>query len=187
MPASKPKTLAELLESPDAGLPEQTYKFCLSAKLNAEFERIDAEIDDALAAESGARKRVGEKSAVMTLDAEREKLRARMADHQVTIRLRARPAHEWRRWVEKHPAREDNDLDGRLGFNADALQESVPQYIVDVNGEPLANGQWEKLADIAAPGDLFRLAGIVRELHGSGAQIPKSLTGYLKKQVSDAD
>lgn len=186
MPA-KPKTLAELLESPDVGLPEQTYQFCLSAKLNVEFERIDSAIEDALAADAASRKRVGEKSEAMKLDAEREKLRAKMSEHQVTIRLRAKPAHEWRKWVAKHPAREDDNLDGRLGLNADALQGSVPDYIVDVNGEPLANGQWAKLAEIAAPGDLFRLAGIVRELHGSGAQIPKSLTAWVKKQVSDGD
>lgn len=187
MPAAKPKTLAELLESPDVGLPETTYKLCLSAKLAAEFDRIDAAITDALDEERTSAKRLGSKSTVMKLNEQREALRAKMAEHQVEVRLRAKPVHDWRRWVNAHPSREDNDLDDRLGYNADALQESVPEYVVDVNGAELANGEWDKLAAVAAPGDLWRLAALVRGLHETGAAVPKSSTSWLKSQLSDDD
>lgn len=184
MTAAKPKTLAELRESPDVGLPEQTYALCMSGKLNAEMQRVSDAIEEAVAADDQP-KRLGAKSQVMKLNDEREKLRVRMAEHEVTVRFRAKPAHVWRKWVSSHPVREDNDLDERLGYNVDALQDSVSDYIVDVNGAPLADGDWQFMLDNAAPGDLWRMAAIVRGLHESGVAIPKSWTGLLKSRESD--
>lgn len=192
MTAAKPKTLAELRESPDVGLPEDTYELCMSGKLNAELHRIEEELEAAREAEHEAKRgddksrgRLGAKSLVLKKSQERDKVRERMRDHSVTVRFRAHRAHEWRKWMNAHPPREDNDLDERLRFNADDLQDAIPNWIVDVGGEPLANGDWQFILDNAAPGDLWAMAGIIRALHESGVEIPKSWTPFLKTSESD--
>lgn len=199
-----PKSLADLRKSPHVGRPETEFTLCVAGKLNAEFDRIEAEIDRLLEENPPARTssdddgeptgppgRLGLKGGLhpkvkKQLDernARREELRVEMADHTVTLLLRARPDGAWRDWVNSNPPRDDNRLDDRAGHDVDALIEAIRSsprdYVAQVNGEAYTDDDWTFIWSNASDGDQWRLAAAVRGLHLSGVDVPKSLTDWL--------
>lgn len=178
---SKPKTLDELAADPLVGLPTSNYEFCIAGGLNTEMEEIDEALNDAVAAQGPTRLN-GTSPEVTRLNNRREKLRKQMAEYTVTLTFRAKPGHEWRRWVSQHPARKDDELDEQLGFNVDALSDSVRDYVVSINGEPVTDQWWQMIADNAAPGNIWKMTAIVRNLHQREMVVPKSLTSLLQSR-----
>lgn len=174
------KSLAELRKSPHVGLPEKTYPLCIAGKLNAEFDKIEAELNDELVSEMGRPQRVADKSRVDELNARREELRAEMADHEVELRFRGKPSATWREWVNEHPAREDNQIDKQAGFDVDALTDQLRDYVVAINGEDYTDDDWSFCITNASAGDMWKMTALVIGLHQQGVDIPKSLTGWLE-------
>lgn len=179
------KSLAELRASAHTSLPERAYALCLAQGLVAEAQSLQLERDYlAVPAgddgeQQGSPKRNGEgpNPRLAEIDARLEELWAEMREHTGELRLRAIPAGEWRRWVDTHPAREDNKVDesAAYGFcDADALLADLAKYVQSWNGDPLAEGDWEFIANRAAAGDLKELCRVVVQMHEvQGAQAPK--------------
>jgi hypothetical protein len=189
------KSLAELRASTRVGLPERTYDLCLAQSLVAEAQSLESEKRDLLlaaetAAEKGEPRRVGQKPdpRIDEIDARLAALLDEMAEHTGELRLRGVDAGSWRRWTDAHPARESgrdekgrpiiNAVDEAVAYglcDATALLADLGSYVVSWNGDPLGEGDWEFLANRAAPGDLNELCKIVVQLHETtGFRAPKS-------------
>lgn len=184
-----PKSLAELRKSPHVGLPERTYPLCVAGKLSAEFDRLEAELDEALRDEISRSKRMGSKSRVDEVNERREELRREMAEHEVVLRFRAKPSATWREWVNDNPPRDDNNLDKQAGLDVDALTDSLRDYVVSINGEDFTDDDWSFCIANAAPGDIWRMTALVLSLHQQGLDVPKSLNGWLatRRQSKTSD
>ena len=192
------KSLAELRLSPDAALPERTYRICLAQKVVAKVFRLESEKSD-LEVES-ERNADGEKKSnaravdapdprIAEIDAELAALYDVMRDHTGELLIRGVDQGTWGRWTDQHPPREDNrrDEDGAYGFcNADDLIADLGRYVVEHNGEPLGPGDWDFLKSKAAPGDLKEIARIVVQMHEVTGAVPKSLNASSDSR-SDAN
>ena len=203
-----PKSLADLRKSEHAGRPETIFQLCVAGKLNAEFDRIDYELDQLLQGEpeprptsdddapTGPPERLGRRGKrrrnprIDELNTRREELRGLMADHMVDLHLRAREDGHWRQWVNDHPPREDNRVDARAGHDVDALIDHIRDnprlYVTAINDEAYSDEDWAFVWDNASEGDKWRLAASVRGLHQAGVDVPKSLTLSLANLMSDA-
>lgn len=185
MTATKRKTLAELKASQYVGLPETSFDLCVAGKLNLERERIQIALRAELDAEKSPR--VGSKSATKKLNDEHEKLIEQMSEFLVTLKLRAKHPKVWRDWRAANPARENDDLDEQVGYDVDALTDSLRDFVISVNDEPVTDEWWDLITEAAAPGDWWRLTERVIGLQTGSVEVPKSLTGYLKSRESEDD
>lgn len=190
-----PKSLDEILDSPDVGLPERVFPMCVAGKLNAEFDQVEAELDELLeeeavkksAKETGqarpTRVGLGRNPRIKELDEKREALRKRMVEHTVDLLLRGKPDHEWRKWKNANPPRDDSRSDARAGYNLDALTEvlrtSPREYVESINDAGYTDEQWAKIMAAAAPGDMWRLTAEVHDMHDRAVSVPKSLSAWL--------
>jgi len=184
------KSLADLRASEHIGLPERTYQMCLAPRLTGEVQSLvselaDAELDAAAAANGDGPakpKRMGDPPAVAKIKARLAEVQADMAEHTGTLTLRGTTEGLWRRWVDDHPAAEDNKRDMSVAYgicSADALVDGLDQYAVAWNGVPLNAGDWEFLRSNAAPGDLKEIARVVVAMHETTVDVPKLLTRSL--------
>lgn len=203
-------TLDEILNSPDVGLPERRHLICVAGKLNADFDRVEEEIEQLLEDEVEARRafvqrrangdageksttRMGEKYRpspdLAAKTEEREALRERMAKLTVELSLRGKPDHVWREWKAQHPPREGNNLDGRVGFNIDELGDVIRttprEYVVAINDADYSDEQWAKIMDAAAAGDMWRLINVVHGMQSQVVDLPKSWKALQAMQQGD--
>lgn len=199
-----PKSLADLRKSPHVGRPVTEFPLCIAGKLNAEFDRIDVELDRLTAGQPAApadpdapqppgrmgRKGIDPKTRLrlQELNARREELRAEMAEHTVVLTIEALEDGRWRDWINAHPPREDNQADHRAGFDVDALIDLIrtePRtFIKAINGEGYTDEDWAFVWGNASEGDQLRVTASVRGLHQSGVDVPKSLSGWLETRMS---
>ena len=202
-----PKSIADLRKSPHVGRPETEFSLCVAGKLNVEFDRIEAEIDRILN-ESPRRTTTGEdgeptgppgrlgrrggmdpatRKRLDKLNTDREALRAEMAEHMVTLHLLAREDGAWRAWKAENPPRDDNRLDQAVDYDTDALIDTIRDhprdYVTAINGDSYTDDDWSFIWSNAAEGDKWRLSAVVRGLHQSGVDVPKSLTAWLANQT----
>lgn len=195
-----PKSLAELRASEAVGLPERTKSLCLSQKLIGRVQALTEEREalriDAAAAnpEDPARpQRLGEgpdHDRIAAIEVELESVWSEMREHTGELLLRGVTSGEWRRWAQAHPARRaqegssdspqwiTNPLDEQYGYgyvNVDDLLGTLGQYAAAWNGEPLAEGDWDFIANRAAPGDLKSIVTEIVKMHeGEGVRAPKA-------------
>lgn len=128
--------LSEMKKSPDVGLPETTFKICVSGKLIKELVDSDAIMFDLLdqvaaleakkAKDEGDRpegsrggRRVGQKGnagAIADLKAQAaaqaeisDAIRDRMEATTIELHLVGQPEGQWRQFRDAHPARSDED------------------------------------------------------------------------------
>lgn len=206
-------SLSDVMKSPDVGRPEREYPICVAGKLVRELEQVDAQLFevesklDALRADAQERRegigpvrRMNEKSEIPTLEAEADALaeqadaiRERMEQNTITLQLRGRTNGEWRQWVSKHPARdEDDDKAGYLrdqrnaaGFcNIDALINDLGDYVTKYGDDDPSDASWRFILDNAAPGNLTRLASTVVGMHEQVVSPGKARTGWLATRRS---
>lgn len=179
-----PKTLAELQASKYVGLPETTYPLCLAGKVGAEIDELEARLE--LVQDRPQNARLGGKSEKAKLEQKIEELREVMYDHLVAVRLRAKPGHEWRKFLNEHPPREGQRIDRLLGLDVDAFITDIPEFVVHVNDEPLTDEFWEFIIANAVEGDLRNMMMKLVELHNEGVDIPKSrLSSRSPQEPSD--
>lgn len=179
------KSLAELRASTRVGLPERTYPLCLAQALVAEAQALENEKRDLIltaeaATENGEPRRVGERPdpRIGEIDERLAALFDEMTEHTGELRLRGVDAGSWRRWTDAHPARENgrddkgrpvvNPIDEAIAYgfcDASALLADLGSYVVSWNGDPLGEGDWDFIANRAAPGDLNEICKIIVQLH----------------------
>lgn len=128
-----------------------------------------------------------------------EELFDEMREHTGELRLRGKEAGAWIRWVGQHPPRKvlddngkvlrDVELDLRVAHgvcDADALFETLAEYVVAWDNDPLDDGDWDFILSKAAPGDLQELCRLVVQMHeGRGVNAPpKSPSGSPETATS---
>jgi hypothetical protein len=190
------KSLAELRASQHTALPERTIQLCLSQALVAEVQSLQEEYDQILQTERvqdgepKKPKRQADKRnpRLVEIEARFDELAEEMREHTGELRIRAITGGAWRRWVDAHPAREagrhDNGqpiyhpLDESIAYgiaNAVDLYHGLSEFAISWNGADLAEGDWEFIANRAAPGDLNELCRQVVQMHEAvGAKAPLS-------------
>lgn len=194
-------SLAELRARGRSARPERSHPMCMAQDLVSEVNSLEQEKADLVVGsqrgddeERRPPRRMGEPAEPPRVAEINERLEAiydEMREHEGEIRLRAIPAAEWQAWVDKHPAREDNTHDQNVAFgwcNATDLLNDLRRYVVSWNGEPLAPGDWEWIAENAAPGDLTALVRhVVQMQQGPGARAPKLQRGSSETPSAERD
>lgn len=185
-------TLAQMRTSPATGLPERTLPICLAQKVVAEVEALSNERVQlrrqvpGLEGDGPRRTAQGAPKRLKEIEARMVELQEEMRRHTGTLRLRGTQSGVWRLWADAHPARhEGRHPDGRpmvhlfdteVGYgyvNATELMATLGVYAVAFNDKPLEPGEWDFIAENAAPGDLREAAKIVVQMHeAEGWQAP---------------
>lgn len=190
------KSIAELRASRHTALPERTMPLCLAQKLVAEVQSLQEERDAILHSEravegepSRPRRQADKPNPRLTEIAARfDELSDEMREHTGELRIRAITGGEWRRWVDAHPAREAgrrddgqplfHQIDETIAYgicNAVDLYNDLQRFAVSWNGDELAEGDWDFIANRAAPGDLNEVCRQVVQMHEAvGAKAPLS-------------
>lgn len=189
-----PKSLSELQQSPDVGLPERTVKICVAARLVDEAEAIDAELfeveehigrleqqEESRREGGGPPRRTGERSELpdliergKALAAKADATHARIDENMVEVLLRGKTRGEWRQWASKHPARDEatepqgfeRDKTWAGGHvDIDALAADLHLFAVKYNGEDASDAWADFVASKGAPGHLTLAASRVVAMH----------------------
>jgi hypothetical protein len=184
-----PKSLAELRKSPQAGPPQRTHFICVAGQLQAELDVLDRELANAQADEDfgGSARRMTDKSKAVEIAAAADKIRAQMEDETAKVLFRAKSRGEWRQWCMENPARDGERRDNvtMAGIcNADALVDTLGEYVAKINDDDPANGDWEFVATNAAPAALDAAARVVLEMHETVVDAGKSRRAWLSAQRS---
>lgn len=148
-------SLEELRSNPPQVRPERTLSLCLAPHLIAEVQSLTSKMEDL-----AARGQDGESNPKRMGDPRLAELRVRMSElleemarYEGQMRVRATKTDgEWRRWVNEHPARGEDEpgyeRDQRVSSlvcNSDALIEDLATYLVAWNTEPLQDGDYAKI------------------------------------------
>lgn len=202
------KSMAELMTSDEASLPERVVKICVSGKLLAEMAEADDKLTgieaEIVQIENQARESDGEfkpkrrmvekpklaelreqaKAQAEVVDA----IRDRMIEHEVLVLVRAKEPGEWQQFIDAHPAREKDDdkaaftrdlKHAQLACNIDALRAVAGDYIVKYGDEDATPEMWAWLSKKAARGDQLRLASAIVSVHEGTVDPGKSRRDWL--------
>lgn len=194
-----PKSLAEMRQSPHVGLAERTFTICVAGKLAVEYQQIRDAYLDALAQEKGAAEaeedgkgstmRVGERPKSIEFAEQLDALADKMAEHEVALRIRAKPDADWRAFKRANPPKDSDREDRIAGYDFDALINSVADYLVPEACEPaLTNmpADWEFVRGNASARDLHDLAAMIHNAHETSVDVPKSrMTSQQTRPRSD--
>lgn len=207
-----PKSLSELQQSPDVGLPEDRVTICVAARLVAELAPLDKELFEVEGKierllnerEEGVTerpKRLGEKGELPKLQKRAKELadqadavRARIEENSVEVLLRGKPLGEWRRWAGTHPPRDaDEDPQGAARdkawagerVNIDAVAENLRIWAASYNGEEPSDAWAEFVAAKGAPAHLTVAASRVVGLHEQVVDAGKSRRAWLDARRSE--
>lgn len=166
--------LAALLSA--AKLPERTVDLCLRGDLQAEWEMLHRDLEEArLAAKTGA-SLAGEQTAEIT--AIEESLRAvedTMAGSILTLRFRALNRNEFKSLGVAHPPRSEDKRDNLFGFNVETFNAALIRLCL-VEPE-LDDEQWTQLLDVLTPGQYRECADTCEVLNHSQVDVPFSSNG----------
>jgi hypothetical protein len=138
--------------------PERTVRLCLAGDLQAEFERLEAELVEARQKPESAPTLGGSQMdpRVTELARQIEELRELMLEHTVVFRFAGLPSKAYSDMVAKHPPKDgskrgDVDMDGySLDLVASCAVE--PKMTVDEArqlSEALTQAQWDSLVSAA--------------------------------------
>ena len=111
--------IADLLKQ--AKLPERTVELCLRGDLQAEFELLDRQLQEAREREPSS---MGDDGGA-AVAAQIEDLRQQMKEAMITFRLRALPRRRFAELLTNYPPREGNRQDQLAGANVDEFSEAV--------------------------------------------------------------
>lgn len=164
-----------------ARLPERTVDLCLRGDLQAEWEALQQDLEN-------ARRSAGESLAAGVDGAEIEEqireLEATMAAAVLTARLRAVSRGTFQAMALAHPPRPDNQRDQLYGFNIETFNADLIRLCW---AEPaLDDEQWAQLMAVLTPGQYRLLADTCEVLNHSPVDLPFSSSGSPRAPVSDA-
>lgn len=114
-------------------------------------------------------------------------LEDKMQESTALVKLRALKRARWAELEEKHPAREDNDLDKRFGVNVDEFfDEAIPECIVEVSMKATGKkvdfdpaADWKELADDMSDGQYSEFIGATLTLNRGATSVPFSRTASV--------
>jgi hypothetical protein len=129
-----------------AKLPERTVDLCLRGDLQAEFEDLERQLAQQVAADQAAGPRLNSSPAARRIAKQIEDLRERMREETIILRMRALTRRAWGELQKQHPPRKDEADDEQLGFNPDTF---IPAAIKACTYEPsdLDDETWDELLD----------------------------------------
>lgn len=132
--------------------PEATVRLCLRGDLQSEWEKLDRQLSDNLAA-----------AATLAPSAENEDLancikalESAMAESTVEVRFRALSRKPWLKLISDNAPRPSNPADQAMGFNTETLFEALIRESI-VSPE-LDDEQFEKLLDAVTSKQFDNLA-----------------------------
>lgn len=198
------KTLAELRAQKPTGRAKSLVTLCIAPDLVAETHSLTTELgnlpayadDDEVA---GPPQKLGDQSAVVArqraaqIRARLGELLEEMAEYEGNLWICANLTDgEWRRWVNEHPARGeddpgyDRDLRVTSGVcNADDLIDNLGKFVHEWNGEPVTAEDWADIFEpVVGSGDLAEIASKVVYLYEGRLNFPQwraALSTSLKK------
>lgn len=152
-----------------AKLPEKTVPICLRGDLQAEFERLEAQLVEA---QRGTSDSLAAGGRVRELAEQIEALRAEMAAATVTFVLRAVPRRRWTALVAEHPPRDDQQLDRVLGVNEETFTSVlIRECTVDPQ---MAGEQWDRLDEALTEFQWQKLFNAAWSLNARDVDVPFS-------------
>lgn len=127
-----------------------------------------------------------------------DKVRERIAEHNVRLQLRGKPLGQWRQWAAAHPARDDEaDPQGAARdakwagghVNIDALAGDLHQFVVRYNDEEPSEAWAAFVADNGAAAHLVLAASKVVGMHEQVVDEGKSRSAWLaaRRSVSSSE
>lgn len=169
--------------------PERLVKICLDGTLVAEYEAVEAELQEARRA-AIADKRLN--SPVTKLEKRKAELYKAQEDSSVTFKLRALPRAVWADLKAAHPPRKGRETDENLGYDVDTCLNAAmgaKGTIVEViqNGEPIefSAADWDALSPDLSDGQWGEFQLALSSLNGGRPQVPFSPSGFKLMQGSD--
>lgn len=208
------KSIAEMRASGHVRRPTRDFTICLDSDLADEHAAKRQELVEAVAAleaekdkpqapgRLGTREKAAVKAArerVEQLGDELDAIADRMAEFEVLVTVERAETEAWNDWAAEHPPREqppdelgrrsliirDAQHGGRVNF--DALIKDLAEWVIALNGAPLADGDWAWVMSKAAPGNVDDLADGVLEMHTGRVSLPKSLKASLATLLDAID
>lgn len=170
--------------------PERLVEVCLDGALVAEYEAVEAEL------ENKRRERVVDKrmnDPIVALERRKGELWLAQKAEMVVFRLRALPRSKWSEIKLGNPPRKDNSLDEHYGFNTETTFDAAMAAegtIVEVTqgGEPteFTGEDWADFSADLTVGQFAAFQVALNEMNGGHSEVPFSPTGYKMIQDSDA-
>lgn len=184
-------TLAEMRANPPKSRLEQSFDVVLDAVLVRRVADLAATVQT-----MGSSRRQTDRTKARQAADELEGLGPALEAASGTLVLRANlTSGEWRNFVDEHPPRIEgetgHDRDQRRTFglvNADALIDGLGRFAHAWDGEPLADGDFDKLLrDNIAPGDLAEMATKVTLMYESSPDFGQWRSVLLSGQPKPHD
>lgn len=169
----------------DAKPAERSVPVCLRLDLMSQLQVLDRDLLEADAAARASNSLAGG-SRRRELAEQVESVRAEMAQHTVTVLVRAlTPRRRWTELVAKHPPREGNRADLGAGVNVDtffdeALRACVAEPVMD-------DADWKALDEFGSDAQWNSLANAVWAVNTSDVDIPFSRTASRVVQESESE
>lgn len=147
----------------EADLPERSIRLCIKGKLVAQFEALEQQRADA-ASRIDVDSLAGGGGESRAFSAEMEALREKMKASTITVVMRALPRKKWRKLLDQHPPRRDEEGTifpaDRAGFNNETIIEPLiracwatpvltPERMTHLLDEVVSDRQYERLAELA--------------------------------------
>jgi hypothetical protein len=183
-PATPKPTPEDLIDN--AQRQRRVYRLSLAGHLVPKLQQMETELG-ALIAEynADAPKRVGGRPPHLVKADEIEALQAEMDEHAIDVVLEQRERDVFREFKAANPPRDDNPEDERAGVNFAAVEDVFLRACVV---EPqLSEERWQRLVQVAPPGDVHDMAAVAWNMHTLGLSIPKSRLVSAARKMSDGD
>lgn len=154
-----------------ATLPTTTVTLCVAGELQAQWEDLERELQDAIDAEDDSLASGGESREIAErMDALREAMRA----YERTVKFQALSQRAYSDLLAKHPPRKDNEDDQARSLNIETFP---PALIAACAVEPvMTEEQVKQLAELLTNWQFNELFGASFMLNRSPVSIPKSVT-----------
>lgn len=162
------KSAKDIIKS--ARLPERTVSVCVRGDLVADIDALEADLKQALENRaSNGRLAAGEKKRSEEIAAQIHAKQDEMAEHTLSLRVRALKPAVWREMVAKYPPAKDSGL---VVDVVALMGEAIPASTV---APDLDADDWETLNESLPNGEMAKLIDAVWELNTQGVDVPKSL------------
>jgi hypothetical protein len=170
----------------EAKLPERTVDVCLRGDLVADFQALEAELDEARRA-GGDSLDSGTGEIVELMEA----TQALMRDYTYPVRLRAMRGPDFRTLLAQHPARrnEAGEIDKAeqgFDFNIETFFEPLLRACM-VDPELVVNDEWREFVGTLTDYQFNELALAALTLNRGKVDIPFSLAASMMKSSSGGE
>ena len=168
--------------------PERLVEICLDGTLVAEYEALEAELEDARRNALSDRRM---NSPVNKLEERKAELYKAQEEDTIVFKIRALPRGKWSEVIDENPPRKGNVADENLGYDIDAGTNAVMATegtIVEVTklGEPIefTADDWARISPDLSDGQWQEFQNAVMSANVSKPRVPFSQSGFKLMQDS---